>query len=91
MLESLGALERSFFDKLDLEVAKIEQFFVARELEARTRMSELKEQLHELRDHRKLFHVSFKMRYDVCDFINITSVHTFEHTPDMACSTACVA
>jgi hypothetical protein len=48
----------SFFDKLDAELSKIEPFFIEKEGEARKRSEQLREQLEELKDHRRLFHVT---------------------------------
>ena len=48
----------SFFDKLNAELSKIESFFIEKEGEARKRSSQLREQLEELKDHRRLFHVT---------------------------------
>ncbi|TFK72109.1 hypothetical protein BDN72DRAFT_379838 [Pluteus cervinus] len=46
----------AFFTTLDAELDKIESFFTDRETEMQTRMVQLKAQIHELLDHRKLFH-----------------------------------
>jgi hypothetical protein len=58
LYETLSPLERDFFNSLDCEVAKVDQFFIARERDALLRVSALREQLHELKHHRKLFYVS---------------------------------
>ncbi|KAI9438622.1 SPX domain-containing protein [Lactarius indigo] len=49
----------AFIDKLDSELSKVESFFIQRVAEARTRGLRLKEQLGELKDHRRLFHDAF--------------------------------
>lgn len=51
--------ERHFFEVLDEELAKVENFYKEREKEYIIQSSVLKEQLRELQDHRKLFHVCF--------------------------------
>jgi xenotropic and polytropic retrovirus receptor 1 len=51
-------IQLAFFDKLNLELSKVEHFFIEREAEARARSLELREQLEELKDHRRLFHVT---------------------------------
>jgi hypothetical protein len=63
VLESMSPVRLAFFDKLDMELSKIESFFVEREGEARTRSCQLREQLEELKDHRRLFHVSGSFVY----------------------------
>ena len=50
-------MERDFFNCLDLELAKVDQFFVAREREIQIKASALRGQLQKLELHRKLFHV----------------------------------
>ena len=45
-------------EKLDQELEKVEAFYRARESEAMIRATALKEQLRELQDHRRIFHVS---------------------------------
>ncbi len=51
-------VQLAFIDKLNSELSKIESFFIKREAEARARSLRLKEQLGELKDHRRLFHVT---------------------------------
>ena len=53
---SLTPLERQFFEKLDKELEKVEKFYSDREHEAMIKAAALKEQLRELKDHRRLFH-----------------------------------
>lgn len=48
----------AFMDKLDSELSKVESFFIKRVAESRARSLRLKEQLGELKDHRRLFHVT---------------------------------
>ncbi|KAI0298700.1 hypothetical protein B0F90DRAFT_685985 [Multifurca ochricompacta] len=55
LLESIPPVQLAFFDKLNHELSKTESFFIAREAEARMRSLQLREQLEELRDHRRLF------------------------------------
>ena len=55
--ETLYPLERDFFNSLDSELAKVDQFFVARERDALHNVSALREQMRELKHHRKVFHV----------------------------------
>jgi len=52
----MSPVRLAFFDKLNMELSKIESFFIEREGEARTRSCQLREQLEELKDHRRLFH-----------------------------------
>lgn len=55
----MSPVRLSFFDKLNAELSKIESFFIEKEGEARKRSSQLREQLEELKDHRRLFHVTW--------------------------------
>ena len=48
--------ERAFFDLLDRELDKVQQFYSARESEAVARAAELKDQLTKLGEHRKRYH-----------------------------------
>jgi SPX domain len=57
VLEPMSPVRLSFFDKLNAELSKVESFFIEREGEGRKRTLQLKEQLEELKDHRRLFHV----------------------------------
>jgi hypothetical protein len=57
VLEPMLPVWLAFFDKLDAELSKVEAFFIERESEACTHSSQLGEQLEELKDHRRLFHV----------------------------------
>ena len=57
-LEHLSPVQLAFFDKLNAELSKVESFFIDREGEGRTRSLQLREQLEELKDHRRLFHVT---------------------------------
>jgi xenotropic and polytropic retrovirus receptor 1 len=54
----MSPVRLSFFDKLNAELSKVEPFFIEREGEARKRSAQLREQLEELNDHRRLFHVT---------------------------------
>ena len=58
VIPTLTPLERQFVEKLDQELDKVEAFYHARESEAMIRAAALKEQLRELQDHRRIFHVS---------------------------------
>lgn len=57
LLPALTTVQKAFFDKLDSELDKIETFYVEREKEMKTRVTALKQQLQELKDHRRLYHV----------------------------------
>ncbi|KAL1741799.1 EXS family-domain-containing protein, partial [Schizophyllum fasciatum] len=54
LLTLLSPAELAFFDMLDAERAKIETFYLAREKELQDRTTQLRGQLHELIDHRRL-------------------------------------
>ncbi|KAI0918737.1 hypothetical protein AcV5_002647 [Taiwanofungus camphoratus] len=56
LLPLLTPMQRAFFEKLDVELDKVESFFCAREREVRARYEALKEQLQELKDHRRVFY-----------------------------------
>jgi hypothetical protein len=58
VLEHMSPVQLAFFDKLNAELSKIESFFIDREGEGRTRSLQLRQQLEELKDHRRLFHVT---------------------------------
>ena len=55
----MSSLQLEFFNKLNAELSKIESFFIEREAEARVRSLQLRGQLEELKDHRRLFHVTW--------------------------------
>jgi hypothetical protein len=57
ILATLNPVERRFFDDIDIELNKVENFYIEREKEAIIFSSILKEQLQELEDHRRIFHV----------------------------------
>ncbi|ORY33359.1 SPX domain-domain-containing protein [Naematelia encephala] len=48
--------ERDFFDLLQHELEKVESFYHAREMEAIRRAHDLRDQLRELAEHRRIFH-----------------------------------
>jgi hypothetical protein len=48
--------EKAFFDFLDSELEKVESFYLAREAEAMHRGEELRAQLRELAEHRRIYH-----------------------------------
>ena len=50
-------LEKRFFEKLDSELAKVQDFYQKREKEALDRSTLIKGQLSELEDHRQAFNV----------------------------------
>lgn len=56
LLDRMPRAQLAFMDKLDSELSKVESFFVQRVTESRARSLRLKEQLGELKDHRRLFH-----------------------------------
>ncbi|CAG8609901.1 11674_t:CDS:10, partial [Acaulospora colombiana] len=55
-LATMTPLECQFFEGLDKELRKVVDFYREREKEALIRVSVIKEQLNDLRDHRKIFH-----------------------------------
>jgi SPX domain len=58
VLEPMSPIQLEFFNKFNAELSKVESFFIEREAEARERTVQLRGQLEELKDHRRLFHVS---------------------------------
>ncbi|WWD19646.1 hypothetical protein CI109_104108 [Kwoniella shandongensis] len=48
--------EQAFFDLLERELDKVEKFYIAREQEAQRRAHDLREQLRELAEHRRIYH-----------------------------------
>jgi SPX domain protein involved in polyphosphate accumulation len=56
-LESITETERRFFDCLDLQIDKVEDFYGERYKEALERMAALKAQFHELAEHSMAYHV----------------------------------
>ncbi|KAI0087370.1 SPX domain-containing protein [Irpex rosettiformis] len=56
LIPALNPLQKAFFDKLDGELDKVETFYIEREKEMHTKVSVLKGQLHELQEHRRVFH-----------------------------------
>ena len=58
VLEPMSPIQLEFFNKFDAELSKVESFFIEREAEARERSIQLRGQLEELQDHRRLFHVN---------------------------------
>jgi hypothetical protein len=55
----MSPVQLEFFNKLNSELSKIESFFLEREAEAHARSLQLRGQLEELKDHRRLFHVTW--------------------------------
>jgi hypothetical protein len=55
----MSPVQLEFFNKLNAELSKIESFFIEKEAEARVRSLQLRGQLEELKDHRRLFHVTW--------------------------------
>ena len=53
----LTPVQKAFFDKLDSELDKVETFYGKQEKEMKSRVATLKQQLEELKDHRRLYHV----------------------------------
>jgi hypothetical protein len=53
----LPPVQAEFFETLDRELIKVESFYREREEEATARSAIIKEQLEELKDQRKIFHV----------------------------------
>lgn len=56
LYETLESDEKAFFDFLESELQKVESFYLARQEEALKRGKELKVQLNELAEHRRLYH-----------------------------------
>lgn len=56
LYDEMEADEKDFFDLLEHELKKIEHFYTAREAEATHRAHDLRDQLHELAEHRKIYH-----------------------------------
>lgn len=56
LYDSLQPDEKDFFEFLDGQVEKVEVFYVARQGDAIRRAHELRSQLRELAEHRKLYH-----------------------------------
>lgn len=59
ILLTLPPIHIAFFTLLDNELAKIDGFYLEREKEAQARSRALQNQLRELKDHRKVFYVSW--------------------------------
>jgi xenotropic and polytropic retrovirus receptor 1 len=69
-LENLTPLERQYFEALDKELRKVSDFYREREKEALIRVSIIKEQLNDLKDHRKIFHVGILITcYSMCSSV----------------------
>ncbi len=56
LYEELENDEKDFFDLLEHELNKVEDFYTAREKDAVHRAHELRDQLHELAEHRRIYH-----------------------------------
>jgi len=83
-LEHMSPAQLAFFDKLNVELSKIESFFIDREGEGRTRSLQLRQQLEELKDHRRLFHVTksfLSLLYTTDWAISLTSMHIRKINP----------
>ena len=59
VLEPMSPIQLEFFNKLNAELSKVDSFFNEREAEDRARSLQLRGQLEELKDHRRLFHVTW--------------------------------
>ncbi|KAF7360315.1 Signal transduction protein [Mycena venus] len=57
LIPLLSPHELAFFSALDIELQKVEDFYLTREKEMKTRTKSLEAQLRELNEHRKLFDV----------------------------------
>ncbi|KAF9262260.1 SPX-domain-containing protein [Marasmius fiardii PR-910] len=55
LLKRLSSEEREFFDFLDSQLEKIEEFFISRQKELQSRTATLEQQLYELRQHNETF------------------------------------
>lgn len=56
LYDNLEDDEKDFFDLLEHELEKVGKFYAARETEAIHRADDLRDQLHELAEHRKIYH-----------------------------------
>ncbi|GMK56353.1 hypothetical protein CspeluHIS016_0301930 [Cutaneotrichosporon spelunceum] len=56
LYDTLEPDEQTFFDLLDEQLEKVDEFYSARETEATRRFHQLKDQLSELAEHRRIFH-----------------------------------
>ncbi|KAH8084370.1 EXS family protein/ERD1/XPR1/SYG1 family protein [Cristinia sonorae] len=56
LMPLLTSTQRTFFDKLDSELDKVESFYVERERETAAKTHALKKQLQELQAHRQQYH-----------------------------------
>lgn len=56
LYDSLAPDEQAFFDFLDKELQKVESFYLARQADALRRGEELRAQLRELAEHRRVYH-----------------------------------
>lgn len=56
LYDSLESDERAFFDLLQAELDKVESFYKARVADAQRRAHDLRDQLRELAEHRRIFH-----------------------------------
>ena len=56
LYEDLEDDEKGFFDFLDQQLNTVETFYISRETEAMHRAHDLRDQLHELAEHRKVYH-----------------------------------
>ncbi|KAI6039297.1 hypothetical protein EDC04DRAFT_1752300 [Pisolithus marmoratus] len=58
LLQQLSPAQRKFFTLLDIDLGRVESFFLEREKEAEERHDKLREQLDELVAHRQRIYVS---------------------------------
>ncbi|KIM22136.1 hypothetical protein M408DRAFT_18233 [Serendipita vermifera MAFF 305830] len=56
VLETMTPLQVQFVQALDMELAKVQNFYREREKDALVRSALIKEQLNDLKDHRRIFH-----------------------------------
>ncbi|BEI88828.1 uncharacterized protein CcaverHIS019_0201900 [Cutaneotrichosporon cavernicola] len=59
LYDTLEPDEKAFFDLLDQQLEKVEDFYSARETEATRRFHQLSDQLTELAEHRRIFHEQY--------------------------------
>lgn len=59
LYDCLAPDEQEFFDFLEKELQKVESFFLARQEEAVKRAKQLRAQLNELAEHRRLYHEAY--------------------------------
>jgi SPX domain protein involved in polyphosphate accumulation len=59
LYDTLQPDEQAFFDLLDHELEKVETFYTQREVEATRQAQQLRDQMRDLSEHRRVFHEAF--------------------------------